>query len=211
MKNLIIIGARGFGREVYNLAQQTLEHGSEWTVKGFLDNKHDALEAFEGYPPVLSSVEEYVVQEGDVFICALGNPADKKHYVDVILAKGGIFTNIVHPTATINRIGTAIGTGVIIGPYTYISNNVTIENFVTIQTHVAVGHDVKVGSFCQINSFAFFGGFSKVGTGSTVNPGAIIVPKKTVGEHSVVGANSSVLGNVKNNTSVYGNPAKILL
>jgi len=211
MKNLIIIGARGFGREVYNLAQQTLEYGSEWTVKGFLDDKHDALEAFEGYPPVLSSAEEYVVQEDDVFICALGNPADKKYYVDVVLAKGGIFTTIIHPTAIINRIGTAIGTGVVIGPYAYISNNVTIGNFVTIQTHVAVGHDVKVESFCQINSFVFFGGFSKVGSGSTINPGAVIIPKKEVGEHSTVGVNSSVLVNVRDNTSVYGNPAKILL
>lgn len=211
MKNLIIIGARGFGREVFNLAQQTEEYGNEWIIKGFLDSDQDALKMFQGYPPILSSSENYAVQEDDIFICALGNPAHKKHYVDIIISKGGTFTNIIHPTTTINKVGTAIGRGVIIGPYTYISNNVTVGNYVTIQSHVAIGHDVSIGSFCQINCLSFFGGFVKVGEQSTINPGATILPKKVVGNNSTVGINSSVLANVKDNTSVYGNPAKVLL
>lgn len=211
MKNLIIIGARGFGREVYNLAQQTLEYGNEWTIKGFLDSDQTALEGFEGYSPILGSPEEYVVQERDIFICALGSPARKKQYVDMIVGKGGIFTNIIHPSAVINQIGTKLGTGVVIGPYTYISNNVTIGNYVTIQTHVAVGHDVKISNFCQINSLSFLGGFVKVGESSTINPGAVVIPKKTVGHNATVGINSSVLLDVKNNTSVFGNPAKLIL
>ena len=35
MKNLLIIGARGFGREIYNLALESIGYGTEFTIKGF--------------------------------------------------------------------------------------------------------------------------------------------------------------------------------
>ena len=38
MKNLIIIGARKLGREVYSLAKQSNSSGNlNWHIKGFLD------------------------------------------------------------------------------------------------------------------------------------------------------------------------------
>ena len=44
MKHLLIIGARGFGREVYDLAMDCIEAGAEFDIKGFLDDKKDALD-----------------------------------------------------------------------------------------------------------------------------------------------------------------------
>lgn len=207
MKNLIIIGARGFGREIYNIAIQTKEYNTEWTVKGFLDDKLDALDNFKGYPQIISSVENYEIQENDVFICALGDVKYKKKYVNLILGKGGKFINIIHPTAIIN-MNVQLGVGIIICPFTYISNEVTIGNFTTIQTHVAVGHDVKIGDYCQINALTFFGGFSSVEEGVTMNPCSGVAPKGNISENTIVGINSTVLKNTKPNCTVYGNPAK---
>ena len=73
MNQLLIIGARGFGREVLGLARACIESGADFEIKGFLDDKHDALNGYNGYPPILSSVEDYVIQEDDVFICASGS------------------------------------------------------------------------------------------------------------------------------------------
>jgi sugar O-acyltransferase (sialic acid O-acetyltransferase NeuD family) len=210
MKNLIIIGARGFGREIYNLATQTKEYNTEWTIKGFLDDKANVLDNFNGYPPILSSVENYEVQENDLFICALGDVYYKKKYTNLILLKRGIFTNIIHPTAITNSHNTKIGVGVIIGPFTYIGNDAEIGNFTTIQSHSAVGHDVKIGDYCQVNALTFFGGFVDVGEESTINPSATITPKKKIGNNAVVGINSTVLRDVKSMTTVFGTPAKEL-
>ena len=210
MKNLIIIGARGFGREVYNIATQVKEYNTEWTIKGFLDDKSNALEGFTKYPPILSSVEDYQVQDEDLFICALGDVIYKKKYINLILVKGGKFTNIIHPAAIINN-NIKLGTGVIICPFTYISNDVTIGNFVTIQTHSAIGHDVKIGNYSQINALTFFGGFVELKEGVTINPGANIAPKKIIAENTIVGLNSAVLKNTKPNCTVYGNPAKEII
>ena len=207
MKNLIIIGARGFGREIYNIATQTNEYSVKWTIKGFLDSDTSALDGFKNYPPIISSVEDYEVQEDDLFICALGDVRYKKKYISLILGKGGRFTNIIHPNSIIN-INTKIGTGVIICPFTYISNDVTIGNFVTIQTHSAVGHDTIIEDYCQINALTFFGGFSLIKEGATINPSSNIAPKKSVGENSIIGLNSSVIKDIKPNSTAYGNPAK---
>lgn len=212
MKNLIIIGARAFGREIYNLSIQSIGHSTDFIVKGFLDDHAATLEQFSlEYPPILSSVENYTIQPDDVFVCAIGDPNYKKHYVEMILNKGGQFINLIHPSAVINKVGTRIGKGCIVGPYTYISNDVTIADYVTVQSHVAIGHDVTIGKYCQINALSFFGGYVQVGENTTINPGAKIAPRKVVGTGVVVGINSSVISNVKDGVSVYGNPAKIIL
>jgi hypothetical protein len=44
MKQLIIIGARGFGREVYSLAKRSIGYNEDFVMKGFLDDKLDALD-----------------------------------------------------------------------------------------------------------------------------------------------------------------------
>jgi sugar O-acyltransferase (sialic acid O-acetyltransferase NeuD family) len=212
MKNLLIIGARAFGREIYNIAIQTKEYNNEWVVKGFLDDDKSAISEFAlNYPPVIDSVKNYKIQPNDVFICALGDPQIKKQYIQDILLKGGQFINIIHPSAVINPINVQLGVGIVICPLTYISNDTNIGNFVTIQTHVALGHDVVVGDYSQINALSFLGGYAKIGSEVLVNPSANILPKKSIGHNSSIGINSSVLNHVKDNISVYGNPAKQIL
>ena len=78
MKNLLIIGARGFGREVYSLAKEAQGYHKEFVVKGFLDDKADALNGMGNYPPIIDSVEHYLPEEDDVFVCALGDVVDRK-------------------------------------------------------------------------------------------------------------------------------------
>lgn len=89
MKHLVIIGARGFGREIFYLAQNSIGYKTDFEVKGYLDDKSDALEGYNGYPPIISSVENYEVCDDDVFICALGDPRFKKQYANIIKEKGG--------------------------------------------------------------------------------------------------------------------------
>ena len=84
MKKLLIIGARGFGRGVYHLFMDCVKFGSIKDVecKGFLDGNKDALKGYSGYPPIISSVEDYVVDADDVFVCAMGDPVYRKLYAE---------------------------------------------------------------------------------------------------------------------------------
>jgi sugar O-acyltransferase (sialic acid O-acetyltransferase NeuD family) len=209
MKNLIIIGARGFGREAFNLATRCSEFNNEWVIKGFLDDNKEALDGFEGYPPIIGPVETYDVKPGDLFVCALGSVKHKYHYVKIIKDKGGIFTSLIHPSVLISR-NTKFGEGFMAWPFTAISCDIEIGDFVTIQSFSDFGHDVKIGNYCHINAYSFLGGFVKVGNFTTIHTGARIIPNIKIGDNATVGAGSIVIKNVADNCTVFGNPAKVI-
>lgn len=207
MKNLIIIGARGFGREVYSLAIQSVGYDEEFVVKGFLDDNSNVLDGFDNYPAILNSVEAYEIHPDDVFICALGSVKAKKHYVTILLNKGAIFINLIHKNVVFN-INAKLGTGCIFWGPISISNDVIIKDFVTIHPNVAIGHDVSIGNFAHIGAYCFFGGYTEIQNDVTIYVRATILDRLKVGQGATVGAGSVVLRNVKENTTVFGNPAK---
>jgi sugar O-acyltransferase (sialic acid O-acetyltransferase NeuD family) len=206
MLNLLIIGARGFGREIYYLSTESLGFGTEFVVKGFLDDKKDALDDYKNYPPIISSVEDYSIQEDDVFICALGDVKYKKKYGDIIKSKGGNFMNLIHKSVSIG-LNSVYGTGCIFTQNVNISCDVTIGNDVTIQPFSEIGHDSIIGNNCHLNTYSFMGGFSKIGDNVTINTGAILLPHKKVLDGGTIGAGSVAIRNVKNDTTVFGLPA----
>lgn len=209
MKQLLIIGARGWGREVYNYMHLFHGYGTDFEVKGFLDDKADALDGMDGYPPIIDSVENYLPQENDVFTCALGDAKWKKHYAEIILSKCGSFINLIHKSATIGR-NTKIGTGCIICDNVGISCDITIGNFVTFQSYTLVGHDVKIGNYTNLGARTFMGGYSAIGEMSMLQTNSIVLPHVKVGNNCIVGAGAVVIKKVKDETTVYGNPAKVL-
>ena len=206
MKNLIIIGARGHGRAVCAMA---LAQG-KYNVKGFLDSKTDALGELSGYyPPILNSVEDYKIEEGDVFICALGDLIYRKKYSHIIIDKGGEFVSVIHPTTIIDST-VRIGIGCNIGAYNVIDSGSVIEDHVMIQHHVVFGHDAKVGAWSRIDSNVFIGGYTEVEHESIIHTGAVVLPQVCVAQGTIVGASAMVNKSTSSETVVVGIPAKIL-
>lgn len=206
-KSLIIVGARGFGREVYNTFDRFYGDDGEWIVKGFLDSQNDILNGYSGYPPIIGCPETYEIQREDRFFCAMGDVQWRKHYVDIITKRGGIFTSIIAPNCHIGR-NTRCGIGCYIDSDVYISCDINIGDYTYIFGFSVLGHDVKVGNYCHLGAYSFLGGFSKIEDLATLHPGARILPHKIVGERAVVGAGSVVIRNVPANTTVIGVPAK---
>ena len=208
MKHLVIIGARGFGREIYRIFINTNPYISkEIDVKGFLDDKADALDGLKGeWPPIIGAVETYEIQENDVFFCALGDSHWRKHYADIISEKGGKFINVIHRTAIVSPVAT-LGEGCTVGAYTTISPNVKIGKHVMIQAYDDFGHDAEIGDYASIESYVFLGGYAKVGELATMHTKSSIIPHKSVGKECVVGFASVVMRNFKDGVHVFGNPA----
>lgn len=210
MRHLLIIGARGFGREVYNLYTACKNAGTDIDCKGFLDDKMTALDGYEKYPPIISSVEDYQICDDDVFVCALGDVHCKKKYVELIKSRGGTFISLIHPSVEIGS-NTKIGDGCIIRYQSSISCDITIGDFVTIMGFCVIGHDAKVGNYSHLGAHCFMGGFSRIEESVVMHPGSRLLPHKIIRNNSIIGAGSVVVTNVKENTTMLGVPAKRLI
>lgn len=209
MKQLLIIGARGFGREVYDLAMDCIEAGADFVVKGFLDEKKDALDGLGEYPPIVSSVEDYEIQPDDVFICGLGAPEWRKVYTEKILAKGGKFISLISPLAIIRR-NAHIGEGCIITHRSNISVDTHIGDYSAILSS-SIGHDAKVGKYSVLSGGVALNGYVEVGEETYLGCRSMVAPHKKIGNKAFVGIGSVVISNVKDNARVFGNPAKKML
>lgn len=208
MKHLIIVGARGWGREVYESARITRPFVQGlFDIKGFLDSKKDAFDGLDGlYPPILSSPEEYTPQSDDVFFIAMGDPQWRKHYAEVIEKKGGKFLTIICEGAYVNPTA-KIGDGSFIAGWTSISDSVKIGKHVMIHPFSNIGHDACVGDYSSIEAYVFVGGESSIGSESIMHVKSSIIRHKAVGNNVEVGINSVVMRNIKDGWHVHGNPA----
>ena len=184
--NLIVIGARAMGRETCTYAQE-----AGMTVKGFLDSKTDALSGFADYPPVLGAVEDYQIIDGDVFVCALGDPEFKQRYVDVIVAKGGRFISVVHPTAYVGH-NVKIGDGSIICPNATITNDTILGEHVILNVGASINHDNRIGAFSTICPGCRLAGRVTIGKYVFVGTGALLIPDVSLGDNVYVAAGATV-------------------
>lgn len=209
MKHLIIIGAGGMGRCIYDIAKGSIGYGLEYDIKGFLDDNLSALDGFPNYAPLISSISDYQVAADDVFVCSIGDTAIKKKVCDIIINKGGTFQKIIHKSAVIGT-NTKIGDGTIVAEYTIVSPDTVIGVNSLIQNFAVIGHDCTIGNYVRIDTHCTCVGGTKVCDGATMHTSSVINHKVEVGENATVGACSFVVRKVKPNTTVWGNPARTL-
>ena len=207
MKHLVIVGAGGYGREMYGAALDSLGYGTEFDVRGYLDARPDALAGFKGYPPVIGAPESYEPAADDVFFCALGSIERRRACVAAIASRGGRFLSLVHRTAV-------LGPNVSVGEGSFVAPNVTLTADVSVGRHVAVfhntsvGHDAVLEDFSHVYAQCSVGGSVRICSGAVVYPGSVVVPRRSIGAGAVVGAGSTVILNVKPGSTVFGCPAR---
>lgn len=206
MKNLIIIGAGGMGRTIYDMARENAGYNKEFIVKGFIDDNIHSLDGFENYPPIIGTIGGYNVQAKDIFVCSIGGES-RRRCMELILDRGGEFMTMIHPSS---RIGTNvhIGNGCYVGAYTIIAADACIDDYNFIQSHVIVGHDVKIGKWNRIDSFTFIVGGVEIGEGCMIHTRAMLNHEVVVGDGAHVGACSMVISKVEPGTTVFGVPAR---
>lgn len=210
MKHIVIIGAGGMGREVYHLATECAGYGTEYDIKGFLDDNLDALKGFDyPYPPILAAISNYVIVEDDVFACSIGDVHTKVKIVELIESKGASFISLIHPNVQINKTA-KLGDGLLVFHDVHVGSEAVIGNNVMLQSYAAIGHDAVIGDYCRIDPKASVIGGVKVGNRVTLHTMSVLNHKVTVGDDAVVGALSFVVRKVKPGITVFGIPAKEL-
>jgi sugar O-acyltransferase (sialic acid O-acetyltransferase NeuD family) len=206
--NIIIIGAGGFGREVYVWAKESFSN-NQYKIKGFIDDNNNALDDYNLDIGIIGSIDGYMPDKQDRFLIAIGNVNTKKSIITKLKEKGIKYINLIHPSAII--FDTArIGIGVIICPLCIISDHVKIDDFVIINSYSTCGHDARIGKYCTLSSFAAVNGFGVLENEVFLGTHSTVIPGKKVGYKSKVSANSVVMRDVPANKIVFGVPGKAI-
>lgn len=209
MKNLLIVGAGRFGREVCEWAKQSKDHGENWRVAGFLDSRRQILDGFCLAETIMGTPEDYAPLSEDVFICAVGDVLQKRKYCEMLSSKGADFANVIHSSVVVSSHA-RLGRGIILCPGVVIAPNAELGDFVAVNTQSFVAHDVRVASYVQIHANVAINGAAELAEGCVIGSNAAILPDTRVGEYATVGAGSIVLKSVEAGETVFGNPARPL-
>lgn len=206
MKNLVIVGAGGMGRTLYDIARECVGFGTQFQIAGFIDDNTDALLDYTNYPPILGRISDYEPCSNDIFASSIGG-SSRRTCIETLLSRGAEFINLIHQTA---RIGSnvKIGKGNIIGAFTTLGADCKIGDYNLIQSYTVIGHDAEIGNFNRIDTHVTCVGGIKINDETTIHTSAVINHKVHVERGAKVGACSFVIRKVKEGTTVLGVPAK---
>lgn len=201
-----IIGAGGFAAELYTwLEADNLHEGiSAFVTETAYAGSHDV-----GFTklPVLTLAE---VPRNQEYYLGISDPILKRKFFEQLSAIGWNALQFISKNAIVS-VHSHIGQGAVICPFTTISPLSVLGKLTTINCHSGVGHHARIGDFSTLLGQNSVNGHAVVGDYCTLGSGAQILPRCKIGNGSTVGIGSVVISNIKDNQTVFGNPAKKII
>lgn len=201
-KNIAIVGAGGFAREVYQLLDKNI-----FIPVGFIaPNKPNDLPL-----PVIGddTIIAELVRDGIAtsVVVAIGDMKVRERISEDALQNGLLLPPIIHESS-IMLSEHPVKDGVIVYPNVVIMNSCKIGKGVLLNSGVTLGHDVEIGDYSNINPGSNLAGKVIVGKKSMIGIGSSIKENVNIGDNVIIGAGSVVLNDIGSQTTVFGVPAK---
>ena len=209
MKNIVIIGAGGVGREVSLIIQQINELEPTWNLLGFIDDNTDNWgKVINGYS-VIGGIDSLEFLSNDTYIViAIANYKVKKNIVNKINNKFK-FATIVHPKVWIHDYMT-VGQGTIIYEGAILTANIEIGNHVIISPKCGVGHDSIIKDYVSLLWNVNVSGNDLIEEGVMMGSGSTVIQGKKIGKGSIIGAGAVVVNDIESFSTAVGVPAKVI-
>ncbi len=205
MKDLIIIGAGGFGREVAWLVERINSVSPEWNLLGLVDDNPEIKSKKIDKYSVLGDIEDLSQYENAYVVCCIANTAIRKKIVDSVKNP---FATLVDPTAILsNRV--KIGEGSVVCAGVVMTVDIALGNHNIIDVNSTVGHDAVLEDFVTLYPGVNVSGNTLIQNGVQLGTGCQVLQGLTVGENTFVGAGAVVTKNLPSNCVAVGVPAKI--
>ncbi len=207
MKDLYIIGAGGFGREVAWLVERINSVTPTWNIKGFIDDDESLNGIREGKYYVLGDCN-YLKKISDAYVvCAIGSAKVRKVVIDKLKNSKVRYATLIDPSVLISdRV--EVGEGTIICAGTVITVDIKIGNHVIINLDCTLGHDDSIGDFVTMYPGVNVSGNVLIGECSELGTGMQIIQGIKVAAETVIGAGAVVVKDIEEKGTWVGSPAK---
>lgn len=208
MRDLVVVGAGGFGRETIDTVRAINAVEPTWRLLGVVDDgpsdadvtRIDALGV-----PLLGRLAD--IPKGAAVAVGVGSPSARRRIVELLRAAGHAFPSLVHPSTTVGS-NHRQGEGVITLAGVSIGTNVDLGDHVHLNAHAVVGHDTQLLDHVSVNPNATVSGACRVGPSALVGAAAVVLQGLTVGRGTTVGAGAVVTRDVPDDAVVKGVPAR---
>lgn len=209
IREIVIIGASGFAKEMLFLLENSLTaDGENWDMKGFVDEtvRGEIL----GYP-VLGNDDWLLQHDKDInVVIGIGDPNVKQRVVRKLKKNAHIkFPNIVAKSA---RLGSSVtmGEGCIICDMNILTVDICLGDFVTLNLNNTIGHDAVIESYTTVNPGCNISGNVNIGKLVMVGTGTKIIQGLNIGDETTIGAGTVIIRDVQEKCTLVGNPGRVI-
>lgn len=206
-QRLVIVGAGGFGREVFAVIVAVNRVDPQFEVLGFLDDgQPDANRLDRIGMRLLGTTDEC---PDATYVIGIGMLTTVRRQLDDRLQRQGRSPcdPIVHPSASVGP-DVLLGEGTVLCAGVGITTNVRLGRHVHVNPGTVIGHDCRIGDYVTLTPGCVVGGAVTVEDGAVLGSGCIVLPGVRVGRDALVGAGAVVTSDVVPGTTVIGVPAK---
>ena len=209
MKDIIIIGAGGVGRETAMLIEDINNVGEPvWNILGFVDDNPEIQgKIINGYKVIGDTGVLNGYSSPAHMICTISNPVVKKKVISNINNYFLQYAKLIHPTAVISK-DVKLGLDTIIQAMCVITTNVEICDHVQLNPQCGIGHDSVVGEHSSLYWNVNISGNVKIGKGCLLGTKSTVLQGLEIADNCTVGANATVTKDIIYGCTAVGTPAK---
>ena len=208
MKDIVIIGAGGFGREVKTIIDAINLIAKRYNFLGFYDDNFEKGTVINNYP-ILGNLNDLNKYNKEInVVLGIGNPETKAKIISKLQNDNIIYPNAIHPSVMISNDFVRLGKGCVICAGTILTCNIDIKDFVTLNLLCTVGHDTTIGNYASFMPSVNISGEVVICDKVYVGTGAKIINQLSIGQSSIIGAGAVVAKDIPEFCTAVGIPAK---
>ncbi len=202
MKRLAILGASGHGKVIADTAVLL-----GWSVVFFDDSWPDLK--VNSHWPVIGATNDLMheLANFDGVIVAIGDNSTRLNKSKQLLSTNEKLISLMHPSATVSQYA-SIGDGSFVGAGAVLQVDCKVGLACIVNTNAVVEHDCSISDGVHVSPSASLAGGVSVGSESWIGISACVRQLVKIGNNVIVGAGSVVIGDISNQLTVVGSPAK---
>lgn len=210
MKDLIIVGTGGVGRETAQIVEEMNKVEKEWNILGFIDDNKDLKgKIVNGYRVIGDRTYLNYFEKEVYVVIAIANYSVKKELVKFLINQNVKYATLIHPSVRLNDT-IKIGEGSIVYPGVIMTVNIDVGNHVIISPKCGIGHDTIIEDYVTLLWNVNVSGNEKIRQGATLGSGSTIIQGVEIGRGSFVGAGSVVIRDIEANKTAVGVPSRYI-
>jgi sugar O-acyltransferase (sialic acid O-acetyltransferase NeuD family) len=212
VKDIAIVGASGFAREVAWLIRDINEEAQVWNLIGHIDATFTGTRGHIGESMIIGDDAMLMSYPRDLAVAiGIGDPKTLLRLRDSLARNNRLlFPNLMHPSVLCDWPRVKFGRGNIVCAGNILTTDIVIGSFNVLNLACTYGHDVHVGDCCVINPGCNVSGGVRVGDGCLLGTGSKVLQNVTIGPGATVGGGALVNRDVPPGVTAVGVPARPL-